>query len=75
MINTGILKLIMCKTPRYSPHKTRVINKVTSKLETQGIIEDCEGLSNYVGGQTGSQTLEQIHLEALCEFQENERSS
>ena len=39
-VDTGEIKPVCCKPPRYGPHETRVINDLVSKLEKNGLVED-----------------------------------
>src|SRR5210317_1141195 len=42
-VNTGTSKPITCKQPRYGPHESRVIVKLSKALEQKDLIEDGDG--------------------------------
>ena len=42
-VDTGEIKPVCCKSPRYGPHETRVIDDLVSKLEKNGLVEDDDG--------------------------------
>ena len=42
-VDTGQIKPVCCKPPRYGPHESRVIEDLVSKLERNGLVEDDDG--------------------------------
>ena len=42
-VDTGEVKPVCCKPPRYGPHESRVIDELVSKLEKNGLVEDDDG--------------------------------
>ena len=42
-IDTGGSKPVCCKLPRYGPHESRIITKMTEGLESNDLVEDDEG--------------------------------
>ena len=39
-VNTGTIKPVCCKQPRYGPHESRVMIKLVNSLQDKGLIED-----------------------------------
>ena len=42
-VDTGEIKPVCCKPPRYGPHESRVIDELVAKLEKNGLVEDDDG--------------------------------
>lgn len=42
-IDTGNVKPVCCKPPRYGPHETRIMSQLIQGLEQNGVIEDDDG--------------------------------
>jgi hypothetical protein len=60
-IDTGTSKPITCKTPRYGPHESKVMERLTKTLEEKGLIEDDFGPYGAMAVLAGKPGQEHVH--------------